>query len=110
MTAIAFATYRGQPDLTASDQLVLPYLHAHNVQTTSVIWDEPNVQWHEYRAVVLRSCWDYHLRPTAFVDWLAHLEKHQCTVFNPIPLLRWNMHKTYLRDLAQQHIPIPPTH
>lgn len=109
MTTIAFATYREQPNLTASDQLVLPYLHKHQFQTTSVIWDDPRVQWHNYRAVILRSCWDYHLYPRAFADWLTHLEKHQNTVFNPVPLLRWNMHKTYLRDLAKQHVPIPPT-
>jgi glutathione synthase/RimK-type ligase-like ATP-grasp enzyme len=62
-----------------------------------------------YEAVVVRSCWDYHLHPSTFSAWLAALEQLQVPLWNPAPILRWNLHKTYLRDLHIQGVAIPPT-
>lgn len=76
------------------------------VQTHAVIWDAPDVAWETYQAVVVRSCWDYHLHPSRFIAWLRHL---QIPLWNPAPLLEWNLHKTYLRDLQAQGVTIPPT-
>jgi hypothetical protein len=79
------------------------------VQTHAVIWDAPDVTWSTYQAVVVRSCWDYHLHPGHFIAWLRHLEHLQIPLWNPAPILKWNLHKTYLRDLQTQGVAIPPT-
>ncbi|GIV96359.1 MAG: hypothetical protein KatS3mg057_1016 [Herpetosiphonaceae bacterium] len=109
MTTIAFVTYRDLPHLTDSDRLVMPYLEQHNVTVAGVAWDDPGVMWSDYRAVIPRSCWDYHLRPAAFAEWLSRLEQHNVLLLNPAPIVRWNMHKRYLHDLTRQGVPIPPT-
>jgi hypothetical protein len=50
--------------------------------------------------VVLRSPWDYHLRLPEFAEWLDAREREGGALLNPAPLVRWNLHKSYLDDLA----------
>jgi len=70
-------------------------------------WDAPGVRWEGYDAVVVRSTWDYHRRPQAFRRWLDALGSLRTTVWNPVPLLRWNMDKRYLAGLADR-LPVVP--
>lgn len=63
MRRIAFVTYQALPNLSSGDQLVLPYLHELDTIVVAVAWDDPAVAWEAFDAVILRSCWDYHLRP-----------------------------------------------
>jgi hypothetical protein len=109
MSTIALVTYRDLPQLTPEDQLVCSFLRTLGVQAHAVIWDDPDVAWDSYQAVVVRSCWDYHVHPSRFITWLTHLEHLEVPLWNPAPILRWNMHKTYLRDLQTQAVAVPPT-
>ncbi len=109
MSTIAFVTYRDLPHLTSEDQLVCAFLQTLGVQAHAVIWDDPAVAWSSYQAVVVRSCWDYHLNSSRFITWLRHLERLHIPLWNPTPILQWNLHKTYLRDLQRQGVAIPPT-
>jgi glutathione synthase/RimK-type ligase-like ATP-grasp enzyme len=59
--------------------------------------------------LVIRAIWDYHLRPREFFRWLGEVERIGATVINPIPLLRWNAHKNYLRDLERRNVCMPKT-
>ena len=83
MSTIAFVTYRDLPQLTSEDQLVCSFLQRYGVQTQAVIWDAPDVVWNMYEAVVVRSCWDYHLHPSTFFAWLSDLERLQVRLWNP---------------------------
>jgi len=58
---------------------------------------------------VPRSCWDYHQRAPEFERWLDRLERAGARVVNPVPILRWNMRKTYLRDLGARGVPVVST-
>ena len=109
MSTIALVTYRDLPQLTPEDQLVCSFLQTLGVETQAVVWDAPDVAWDSYQAVVVRSCWDYHLHPSSFIRWLRYLEQLQVPLWNPTPILQWNLHKTYLRDLQTQGVAIPPT-
>jgi glutathione synthase/RimK-type ligase-like ATP-grasp enzyme len=60
-------------------------------------------------AVVVRSTWDYHLRPSEFLGWVSRLESHRTTLFNPPATLRWNHDKRYLRELEEAGVHIVPT-
>lgn len=106
---IGFVTYGKQPDLTADDSPVLNLLLTRGLAARAVRWDDPDVRWEDFRVLVLRSTWDYHLRPREFVDWLEMISSADIALWNPAPLVRWNMHKRYLRELAARGVLIADT-
>lgn len=53
--------------------------------------------------------WDYATHKEQFTQWLNQLEKEGISTVNPIALMRWNMHKTYLQDLSQSGVSVIPT-
>jgi glutathione synthase/RimK-type ligase-like ATP-grasp enzyme len=65
--------------------------------------------WEEYDAVVLRSCWEYHLRTEEFLDWINLMERRDVPLWNPPGVVRDNTDKRYLRRLASEGTPIVPT-
>ncbi len=104
MKRIAFATYSTEPDLYKGDQLLIHPLLRRQIEVVPVPWDDSDTDWQQYDAVVLRSTWDYHLRVEEFRSWLATLEVSGLPVLNPLPLVRWNMNKRYLEQLANRGI------
>jgi glutathione synthase/RimK-type ligase-like ATP-grasp enzyme len=106
---VALVTHRATADLTTDDQLVVPPLAARGIEATSVRWDDETVEWREFDAVIIRSCWDYHLRAPEFRRWLDRLDAVGATVCNATDVLRWNMDKRYLRELSERGVPIVPT-
>jgi glutathione synthase/RimK-type ligase-like ATP-grasp enzyme len=109
MKTVAFATYHKTPGLTADDALVIPFLIDCNIEVVPAVWDDPGIQWNQFQAIIIRSCWDYHLNEKKFRVWLKHLKEAEIKVWNPVDILCWNMNKSYLRDLARKGIAIPRT-
>ena len=70
-------------------------------------WDDPAVRWQDYDRVVLRSCWGYHLDTPRFEAWLMRLDVLGVHLINPSSLVRGNIHKRYLLELAAAGVPIP---
>lgn len=62
-----------------------------------------------FDAVIVRSVWDYHLRPAEFLGWVETLERAGTLLLNPPSVLRWNHHKSYLRELAARGVATVPT-
>lgn len=106
---IAFATCRDLPDLTRDDQLVVAALRDLGIVGVAAVWNDPDVAWSAFDAVVVRSVWDYHREPEAFRAWLDRLDRAAVPISNPPALLRWNMHKRYLLDLQRRGVAIVPT-
>lgn len=61
-----------------------------------------------YDLVVVRSTWDYHEDPEAFVAELSDVQA-VTQLENPLETIRWNLAKTYLTELGERGIPIVPT-
>ena len=106
---VAFVTYHKFPTLAADDRLAVAALAERGIAAEPAVWDDPAVAWEAFDAVVLRSCWDYFRDPGRFARWLGAVEATSVPVWNPPPLLRWNMDKRYLRDLAARGVAVPPT-
>ena len=109
MTTIALATSRAHAALAADDRALVPAFEAFGLRAEPVVWDDPSVDWAGYAAAVVRSTWDYHLDPAAFLQWIARVESAGVRLFNPPHVLRWNSDKRYLRELESRGVPIVPT-
>ncbi|MGO9649183.1 MAG: ATP-grasp domain-containing protein [Terriglobales bacterium] len=109
MTLILLATCESIPDLTEDDQALIAPLAKRGIEARPAVWSDASVPWSAAEAVLIRSCWDYHLRLEEFMGWIASLEQAGVRVWNPAAMLRWNADKTYLRDLERKGIPIVPT-
>lgn len=108
--AVAFATFAQRPNLSTDDTLVAAVLEQRGIAVQSCVWNDPEIEWAGFDGVVIRSCWDYHLRPAAFMAWVQHLDDKSIPVFNAPALIRWNHTKTYLQELETQGFPVVPTH
>ena len=106
---VALVTYTELPELTDDDRLLVAALARRGATAEPVVWSDPDIEWGSYDLIVVRSCWDYFLRPGEFFSWLARLETERARVLNPLPVLRWNARKTYLRELESHGVLIVPT-
>jgi glutathione synthase/RimK-type ligase-like ATP-grasp enzyme len=102
---IALATY--QTPVGPCDRALVEALRELGHDAHSVIWSEPDRDWSEFDAVVIRSCWDYHLHVDQFLGWIAALEREGVAMINSPELIRWNSRKTYLKELESAGISIP---
>lgn len=105
---LALITWSGLPQGAESERLMLPYLAASGVETEIVDWRSSSHDFSKFDLIVLRSCWDYHLRPAEFIDWL------QCTaqatsVLNALDTVLWNHNKFYLHEVEALGIEVAPT-
>ena len=109
MPAIALATYASLPGCAADEQPLIECLAALGVRARPAVWDDPSIPWHEYDGVVVRSCWDYHLRHDDFFRWVDRVTGAGIPIWNSAPVLRWSSRKTYLHDLEIGGIRTVPT-
>ena len=106
---VAFVTSRAHQTLTRDDLLAAAACEARGIRVSAAVWDDPDVDWTSFDAIVIRSTWDYHRRPDEFLAWLRTLEASGVQAWNPVPLLRWNANKRYLEELARRGVPTVPT-
>lgn len=96
------------PELDSDDRLLLRELKKRGLSVSIGVWSDPRVDWSASRLCVLRSTWDYHQRHRDFMTWIERVSS--LTVLRNDPqLLRWNAHKSYLRELERFGVPIVPT-
>jgi glutathione synthase/RimK-type ligase-like ATP-grasp enzyme len=106
---VGLVTSADVPGLAKDDLLLVDELESRGVATGVVVWNDPAADSSAFDCLLLRSCWDYHLQPRAFRDWLQARERSGSLLWNPPALVRQNMHKSYLRTLETAGIRIPPT-
>ena len=95
MKQIALVSYAACPQLTNDDRLLIPAFARRGVRAVPAIWDA-DIIWSQFDRVVLRSCWDYHLRLSEFLKWIERLERLDIPLSNSARLVRWNADKSYL--------------
>ena len=107
MPRVGFLTTRLAAGYVTDDDLVLPHLRDRGIDAEFLRWREP-ADWAAFDLVVVRSTWDYQRDLEAFLATLAAI--HAATrLENPLDLQRWNIRKTYLRDLEAAGVPVVPT-
>ena len=109
MMRVALATSRELEGLWAGDRIFLKELHRRGFAAAPVVWDDPSAPWDAWDIVVIRSCWDYHLKADRFLEWVDRIAADGRVVVNRPELVKWNLHKGYLFDVARAGGRIPAT-
>ena len=109
MKKIALATSRKYQELTREEQPLIQLFEEKRIHAIPAIWNDPSIHWQNFESIIVRSIWDYHLYPDNFMAWLDHLETIEVQVLNPVTTLRWNSHKSYLIDIADNALVVVPT-
>lgn len=90
----------------------LPYLvraFADRGVTAEIVdWDTADEDWTRFSSAVIRSPWDYHRRFDEFLTWLDRVSG-LTTVHNSPEIIRWNLDKHYLAELAADGLETIPT-
>ncbi len=108
MRSVALVTAYGAVGLDEDEPLLLAALRRAGAAPTMVAWDDPTTDWSAYDIAVIRSTWDYARRHAEFLAWAAATSE-RTRLHNPLPVLRWNTDKRYLRELAAAGVPVVPT-
>ncbi|WP_291879832.1 hypothetical protein [Chryseobacterium sp.] len=108
---IAIVGYKKQERLTQGvtndeDADLLKFLTGKGLDVVPVIWNDENVDWTIFNVAIIKSPWDYHNHLPAFLNWLNQLEKLNIRVLNPVEIIQWNSHKKYLKDIAENGLPV----
>lgn len=94
---------------TFDDDLAVEPLRQLGWHVDTISWRDKTVDWNMYEAVVLRTTWDYQQSPEEFIKALETIDASSARLENPIDIVRWNLSKTYLRDLEERGCQIVPT-
>lgn len=106
---IALLTCQSLPNLTVSDQLLIPALAKKNIVASAVIWDDKSINWLDFDYLIFRNTWDYYEKQLEFDNWLFEIEKLGIKTLNSIEIINQNKHKFYLKDIEKKGIKIIPT-
>jgi len=108
-TTIALLTCERLPELNPADRALIPLFAEQDVTAVPVVWNDPNIRWQDFSALIVRTTWDYYKQADAFRHWLDTVECAGVPTFNPVPVVRDNMHKFYLKRFQEKGITIIPT-
>ena len=103
---VAFLTTDDLSGFVTDDELARAPLARRGFGIEFVPW-RASGDWSRYDAVIVRSTWDYQDDPDAFAAALAAIDASSTRLANDLCVMRWNMTKTYLLDLAREGTPIP---
>jgi len=94
-------------DLTIA--ALTPAFKDHGLQLRVIDWEAPIAQFAGADLVLLGTAWNYQDHAAAFLRKLDLLEEGGVTLCNSTQIIRWNIRKTYLRELADAGIRTIPT-
>lgn len=105
---VALATCAVLPEPDIDEAPALEALREAGAQAEALPWDGPEADLSAFDAICLRATWNYPERAGEFLAWVDRAAA-ATRVFNPPAVVRANIDKRYLRDLASKGIPIIPT-
>lgn len=105
---VSIATHIGMPEGAPDDVRLAAALAELGASSRFAVWNAPDEDWSMSPITIVRSTWDYHRAPDAWLAWLSRASP-QTRVVNAVELLRWNTDKRYLRTLHRAGIEVVPT-
>ena len=95
-------------DYVTDYDLSFEAMAARDWTVETVAWRDPAWDWNRFDAVYLCTAWDYPLHLDEFEAVLERIDTSSALLVNELSLVRWNMRKSYLRDLELRGADIVP--
>src|SRR5664279_2138134 len=87
--------------------LLVAALHERGINAVLRPWDDATA-WASVPLVMVRSPWDYSGARDEFLAWARGVDR-VTRLLNPVEVLAWNSHKSYLLDLRRAGVPTVST-
>lgn len=107
-TPLRIATCTTLPEVDVDEAPLATALVDAGFAATLCAWDDPDVDWDAPVPTILRSTWNYALDVAGFVAWIDRVSA-AAPLWNPPDVVRGNVHKRYLLELAGRGVPVVPT-
>ena len=105
---LRIATCRQLPERDVDQAPLAEALAAAGFDAELVAWDDPRADWDAPVPTILRSTWNYTLAVDAFLAWVERAAA-AAPLWNPPDVVRGNVFKRYLLELAARGVPVVPT-
>jgi glutathione synthase/RimK-type ligase-like ATP-grasp enzyme len=92
----------------SDDELAIEPLAELGYAVTMMSWRQKERVWSDFEAVIIRTPWDYQTRADDFLNVLHDIERAS-RLFNPLRIVKWNLRKTYLQELANNGCSVVPS-
>lgn len=110
MEKIAIVSCNKWQNKIEEDKLLQSALIQSGYNTNIISWEDPNVNYDEYMALILRSAWGYQNNYLEFKTWLNMIKQNQILLLNSPELILNNIRKDKQFELLSKYeIPIIPT-
>ncbi|MEO0576646.1 MAG: hypothetical protein AAF004_14370 [Pseudomonadota bacterium] len=104
---IVFLTQDSMDGYVCDDDVAIAPFADAGLDVETISW-RAEAAWSTFDAVIIRSTWDYQHDHQAFFDTLRKISA-ATRLANPLALMRWNMDKRYLAELARDGVATVPT-
>lgn len=105
---LRIATCQVLPERDVDQAPLAAALAAAGFDAQLVAWDDPAADWDTPEPTIIRSTWNYALSVDAFLAWVDRAAA-AAPLWNPPDVVRTNVDKHYLADLARRGVPVVPT-
>ena len=109
MKKCAFLTIKDLSGFESYDHLLIGPMKENGWDVSFIPWNKLNQNWNNFDLVIVRSTWNYQNHLDEFLNVLRMIDQSKALLLNPLPLIEWNVNKTYLKDLKKDGIPIIPS-
>lgn len=109
MKKVVFLTMDSLDGFECYDDLLIEPLSKYGWSVEKISWKKTGVNWNNYNVVIVRSAWDYQSDPDKFINVLTVIDNSSAKLENSLSILKWNMNKSYLKDLDSKGIKIVDT-
>ena len=109
MPKCAFLTINDLSDFECYDDKLISPMNQNGWECEFIPWDQSNINWNNFDLAIIRSTWDYQDRIQEFLDVLENINLSNCILENSLELVKWNIDKSYLKELSKKKIQIVPS-
>ncbi len=106
---IGFVTSHDLRSLIESERDFTAYAAKRDLIIKPVVWNDKEQDLSAFDFLIIRTPWDYFLKFSEFSGWLNYIESEKIKIYNPLDIIRWNIHKFYLKELEEKGVSIIPT-